>query len=106
MKIKSVLSTIGLLILIWIVLFVGGEHGYTYYVEPAGADGKCRPGQTGPFSEPNESYPVYCKDPDRQCPVLWFPYVSQTPCPYEDILGGPWIPGTRPRDLRPGPDAK
>jgi hypothetical protein len=81
---------VGTFILLYILFWVfGGEHGYTYYLEPAkqvGDTWTCRQGTTGPFWDNGKGTTPVCHDPTSQCPVLWFPLITQVPCPYKDPL--------------------
>ena len=51
---------------------------------------RCAEGQKGPFWENGKGRDPVCHEPVRQCPVLWFPLATQSPCPYKDPLGGPY----------------
>ncbi len=92
MKLKNALWAAVALALLYACawLFVG-EHGYTYYIEPAkkvGTEWTCPPDEDGPIT--GEVSYIVCHDPVRQCPSLWFPVATQVPCGYKDPLGGPY----------------
>lgn len=87
------LKTVGFLTILYGIFWVTGEHGHSYYLEPAKQqEGQwvCVAPESGPFWDNGKDQPAVCHDPVRQCPVLWFPYASQMPCPYKDPLGGTW----------------
>lgn len=100
-KFKSTVVSLGTLVLLYAVSWVFGQHGHTYNIEPAkqaadaaevkpATDWQCAEGQEGPFWENGKGRDPVCHDPVRQCPVLWFPVATQSPCPYKDPLGGPY----------------
>ncbi len=92
-KLKNTIQAVGALVLLYLCLWVFGEHGHTYYVEPArqvGTVWECAREEDGPFRENGKDRDPVCHDPVRQCPVPWFPFATQVPCPYKDPLGGPY----------------
>lgn len=92
-KFKNTLRTMAVLVLIYVVSWVFGAHGHSYYLEPAkqaGAEWACPEEEQGPVWENGKGRRPNCHIPVRQCPVLWFPIASQVPCPYKDPLGGPY----------------
>jgi hypothetical protein len=95
-KPKNAIAILGALVLLYAGSWVLGEHGHTYNVEPAKEATKvwrCAQGQDGPFWENGTGRDHVCHEPARQCPMLWFPWVTQVPCPYKDQLGGPYTEG-------------
>lgn len=90
---KIVIMLCGVLVLFYLTGWLFGDHGHTYYVEPAKAvdsEWVCLHGESGPFWDNGKDRDPVCHEPVRQCPALWFPYVTQVPCRYKDPLGGPY----------------
>jgi hypothetical protein len=84
-KLKNVLRAVGVLVLVYVGLWIFGEHGHTYYLDPAkkvGTGWSCSSGEDGPFWDNGKDSGPVCHDPVRQCPVLWLPLAVQVPCPY------------------------
>jgi len=80
----------------YFVAWVFGGHGHTYYMEPAkqvGTAWTCPSGEDddeGPYWDNGKGHDPVCHIPARQCPSLWLPVATVSPCPYKDPLGGPW----------------
>lgn len=92
-KLKNIMQTAGVLVLLYVLMWAFGDHGHTYYLQPAkqvGTVWSCAQEEDGPFWENGKDRDPVCHDPARQCPALWFPYVTEVPCPYKDPLGGPY----------------
>jgi hypothetical protein len=94
-RFKGFISTVGFFIVVYIVAWVFGNHGHKYLMEPAeevGTEWTCPPSddEQGPFWDNGKENSPVCHVPERQCPWLWFPVTTVTPCPYKDPLGGPW----------------
>ena len=90
---KNAIRSVVALTLLYGAIWVFGEHGHTHYLGPAkrnGAEWVCAEGDDGPFWDNGKNRDPICNVPVRQCPVLWFPGASQSPCPYKDPLGGPY----------------
>ena len=92
-RLKEVLRVIVAFVLVYAIVWSVGEHGHDHLLEPAKqVEGQwtCAEGQYGPFWDKGKSKDPVCRVEMRTCPVLWLPFVNQTPCPYRDFLGGPW----------------
>jgi hypothetical protein len=92
-RLKNGVQVVAVLLALYALLWIFGEHGHIYSVEDAklsGTDWTCAPGQDGPFDGKAEGRknPV-CRDPIRQCPSLWFPYASVVLALTETLLGAP-----------------
>jgi hypothetical protein len=87
---RKAVKVVGSLVLLYVLMWVfGGDHGYTYYLEPAKQTGEawtCPEGTSGPIWDNGKDRAPVCHDPVSQCPALWFPLVTQVPCPYKDPL--------------------
>ena len=80
-KLKDSIRVIGALVGLYVLLWVAQLNGTEW---------TCPRGQDGPFWDNGKGRNPVCHDPVRECPVLWLPFASQTPCTYKDPLGGPW----------------
>ena len=88
-RMRIALGIVGLYALVWIF----GQHGYTYSMEPAeriGTSWMCPREADGPFWDNGKDRDPVCHYPERQCPELLFPGVTAVPCRYKDPLGGPY----------------
>jgi hypothetical protein len=85
------IATVGFFIVMYVAGWVFGNHGHTYFVEPAkqvGTEWVCPPGGDGEKSPHwDEGKEPVCHVPVSQCPSLWFPVATVSPCPYKDPLG-------------------
>jgi hypothetical protein len=99
MRFKAKLQGLGVFALLYLGVWVFGEHGYTYSVNPARkifvseaeeirTQWACDDDDEGPLWDNGDNKDPVCHIPVRQCPALWFPFVTQAPCPYKDPLGG------------------
>ena len=84
----------GIFISLYIFAWVFGNHKDTYYMESAkqvGSEWTCPPGEDedGPYWDYGKGHDPVCHVPARQCPWLWFPGFTVSPCPYKDPLSRP-----------------
>ena len=86
---RKAVKVVGLLVLLYVLMWIfGGDHE-SYYLEPAKQTGEawtCPEGTSGPIWDNGKDRAPVCHDPVSQCPALWFPLVTQVPCPYKDPL--------------------
>jgi hypothetical protein len=93
LKFKHSMRMIGAFGVLYALVWVFGEHGHSYFLEPTkqtGIEWTCPTGQDGPFWDNRRGRDPVCHVPVRDCPMLLFPVVTQSPCPYRDFLGGRW----------------
>jgi hypothetical protein len=109
LMVKRAFRGFSIFVALYAVVWIGGDHGMTYYISPAtqkevtkwrcpepqNDDGTCPvepvmqtnmewtcpPGQDGPLTGEWKNQET-CHDPARQCPLLWFPFITETPCRY------------------------
>src|SRR3977135_2706516 len=92
-KIKSTLSTIGAFVTLYVLVWIFGTHGHNYFMEPAKhneTEWACPSSEDSPLWDNGKERAPVCHVPVRECPMLLFPAVTQSPCPYRDFLGGRW----------------
>jgi hypothetical protein len=90
-RLGLIIATVGFFIAMYVVGWVFGNHGHTYFMEAAkqvGTEWVCPPsegGEQGPRWD--EGKEAVCHIPVSHCPSLWFPIATVVPCPYKDPLG-------------------
>lgn len=93
-KVKKIVEGIALFVFVYALVFTfSPEHGHINDLDDAqrqGTSWTCPKDDSGPFWDNGKSLPPVCHAPVRVCPVLWFPFISESPCPYKDPLGGPY----------------
>jgi len=90
---KDAMRMTGAVAVLYVLVWFFGEHGHSYFLEPAkqnGTEWTCPLGQDGPFWDNGAKVDPICRVPVRECPMLLFPAITQFPCPYRDFLGGRW----------------